>query len=79
MDEPTAGLDPQTALIFYNFINRMIADQRTLIIATSDPIIMKGAGHNIVIDDQGGLKPGLKNTSSRLEKASSKLAKQEKP
>jgi len=79
LDEPTAGLDPQTALIFYNFINRMIADQRTLIIATSDPIIIKGAGHNIVIDDQGGLKPGLKNTSSRLEKASSKLPKQEKP
>ena len=79
LDEPTAGLDPQTALIFYNFINRMIADQRTLIIATSDPIIIKGAGHNIVIDDQGGLKPGLKNTSSRLEKASSKLPEQEKP
>ena len=79
LDEPTAGLDPQTALIFYNFINRMIADQRTLIIATSDPIIIKGVGHNIVIDDQGGLKPGLKNTSSRLEKASSKLPKQEKP
>ena len=79
LDEPTAGLDPQTALIFYNFINRMIADQRTLIIATSDPIIIKGAGHNIVIDDQGGLKPGLKNTSSRLEKASSKLPNQEKP
>ena len=79
LDEPTAGLDPQTALIFYNYINRMIADQRTLIIATSDPIIIKGVGHNIVIDDQGGLKPGLKNTSSRLEKASSKLPKQEKP
>ena len=79
LDEPTAGLDPQTALIFYNYINRMIADQRTLIIATSDPIIIKGVGHNIVIDDQGGLKPGLKNTSSRLEKASSKLPEQEKP
>jgi ATP-binding cassette subfamily C protein LapB len=79
LDEPTAGLDPQTALIFYNFINRMIADQRTLIIATSDPIIIKGAGHNIVIDDQGHLKPGLKNTPSRPGKASSKLHKQEKP
>ena len=79
LDEPTAGLDPQTALIFYNFINRMIADQRTLIIATSDPIIIKGSGHNIVIDDQGRLKHGLKNTSPRPEKASSKLLKQEKP
>jgi ABC-type bacteriocin/lantibiotic exporter with double-glycine peptidase domain len=79
LDEPTAGLDPQTALIFYNFINRMIADQRTLIIATSDPIIIKGAGHNIIIDDQGCLRPGLKNTPSQLEKASTKSLKQEKP
>ena len=79
LDEPTAGLDPQTALIFYNFINRMIADQRTLIIATSDPNIIKGSGHNIVIDDQGRLKHGLKNTPPRLDKASSKLLKQEKP
>ena len=79
LDEPTAGLDPQAALIFYNFINRMIADQRTLIIATSDPIIIKGSGHNIVIDDQGRLKHGLKNTPPRPEKASSKLLKQEKP
>ena len=79
LDEPTAGLDPQTALIFYNFINRMIADQQTLIIATFDPVIIKGAGHYIVIDDQGHLKPGLKNTTSRPEKASSKLLKQEKP
>ncbi len=79
LDEPTAGLDPQTALIFYNFINRMIADQRTLIIATSDPIIIKGAGHNVVIDDQGRLQPGLKNTPSRLVKVSSKSLTQEKP
>jgi ABC-type multidrug transport system ATPase subunit len=79
LDEPTAGLDPQTALIFYNFINRMIADQRTLIIATSDPVIIKGAGHNIVIDDQGHLKPVLKNTPSQLGKVSSKSLKQERP
>lgn len=79
LDEPTAGLDPQTALIFYNFINMMIADQRTLIIATSDPVIIKGAGHHIVIDDQGRLKPGPKNTSSRLVKVSSTALKQEKP
>ena len=78
LDEPTAGLDPQTALIFYNFINRMIADQRTLIIATTDPIIIKGAGHYIVIDEQGRLKPGPKNTTSQLGKVSSKLRKQEK-
>ena len=75
LDEPTAGLDPQTALIFYNFINRMIADQRTLIIATSDPVIIIGAGHNIVIDDQGHLKPVLKNTPSQLGKVSSKSLK----
>jgi ATP-binding cassette subfamily C protein LapB len=79
LDEPTAGLDPQTALIFYNFINRMIADQRTLIIATTDPIIITGAGHYIVIDEQGRLKPGPKNTPSQLGKVSSKSLKQEKP
>ena len=79
LDEPTAGLDPQTALIFYNFINRMIAEQRTLIIASSDPVIIKGAGHYIVIDEQGRLKPGPKNTSSRPVKVASKAPKQEKP
>jgi ATP-binding cassette, subfamily C, bacterial LapB len=79
LDEPTAGLDHQTALIFYNFINKMIVDRRTLIIATSDPIIIKGAGHNIVIDGEGRLKPGLKNTSSRPVKVPSKSLKQEKP
>jgi hypothetical protein len=57
----------------------MIADQRTLIIATTDPIIITGAGHYIVIDEQGRLKPGPKNTPSQLGKVSSKSLKQEKP
>ncbi len=49
MDEPTIGLDTQTAMIFYNQMNQMIAQKRTLIIISTDPVVIKGADTVITI------------------------------
>ena len=49
MDEPTIGLDTQTAMIFYNQMNQMIAKKRTLIIISTDPVLIKGADSVITI------------------------------
>ena len=55
MDEPTAGLDSQTAMIFYNQMNQMIAQKRTLIIFSTDPVVMKGADTVISIGTSQGM------------------------
>ena len=48
MDEPTEGLDSEGARIFYNFLNDRIKQNRTVVILSHDPAIIKGA--NTVID-----------------------------
>ena len=48
MDEPTEGLDSEGARIFYNFLNDRIKQDRTVVILSHDPAIIKGA--NTVID-----------------------------
>ena len=52
MDEPTIGLDTQTAMIFYNQMNQMIAQKRTLIIISTDPVVIKGADTVITISTE---------------------------
>jgi len=90
MDEPTAGLDPQTAMIFYNFMNQMIAQKRTLIITSSDPVVLNGADTIITLGTENGVKvskrqlpakqnpvskPASETASKPSETASKKSAK----
>lgn len=86
MDEPTAGLDSQTALIFYNLMNQMIAQKRTLIIFSTDPVVLKGADIVITIGTAQGIKISKKQpqasqnppAASSDKPASSSPAKTEK-
>ncbi len=42
-DEPTEGLDIDGANIFYNFLNNCISSDKTVVVLSHDPAIIKGA------------------------------------
>ena len=50
MDEPTEGLDKSGAEIFYNYLNDCIGAQKTVVVFSHDPAIIKGAGTLINLD-----------------------------
>ena len=50
MDEPTEGLDSEGARIFYNFLNDRIKQNRTVVVLSHDPAIIKGATTVIDLD-----------------------------
>ncbi len=50
MDEPTEGLDKVGAKIFYDYLNDCIGAQKTVVVLSHDPAIIKGAGTLINLD-----------------------------
>ena len=51
MDEPTEGLDSfQIARIFYDFLNDQIRNNKTVVVLSHDPAIIKGADKLIDLD-----------------------------
>ena len=50
MDEPTEGLDKAGAKIFYDYLNNCMALQKTVVVLSHDPAIIKGAGTLINLD-----------------------------
>ena len=51
MDEPTEGLDKAGAKIFYDYLNECIGAQKTVVVLSHDPAIIKGAGTLINLDN----------------------------
>ena len=75
MDDPTIGIDAEAAMLFYNFMNRMMAEKRTLIITTSDPVILKGAHQCLTIDGNRLVKSGAKPSAGRTTVKQTKSVK----
>ena len=50
MDEPTEGLDGVGARIFYDFLNDQIKNNKTVVVLSHDPAIIKGADKVIDLD-----------------------------
>ena len=50
MDEPTEGLDTGGATVFYHYLNDCIEAQKTVVVFSHDPAIIKGAGTLINLD-----------------------------
>ena len=51
MDEPTEGLDTAGATVFYDYLNDCIEAQKTVVVFSHDPAIIKGAGTLINLDN----------------------------
>ena len=51
MDEPTEGLDTGGATVFYDYLNDCIEAQKTVVVFSHDPAIIKGAGTLINLDN----------------------------
>ena len=51
MDEPTEGLDTAGAAVFYDYLNDCIEAQKTVVVFSHDPAIIKGAGTLINLDN----------------------------
>ena len=67
MDEPTEGLDKAGAEIFYDYLNECIGAQKTVIVLSHDPAIIKGAGTLINLDNYQVVSETLNLLSSKQE------------
>ncbi len=67
MDEPTEGLDKAGAKIFYDYLNDCIGAQKTVVVLSHDPAIIKGAGTLINLGNYQGVSETSNFLSSKQE------------
>ena len=68
MDEPTEGLDKAGAQVFYDYLNECMGAQKTVVVFSHDPAIIKGAGTLINLNNYQMVSKTSDLSSNRPEK-----------